>query len=302
MGTSSSSKGSPSNVPMVPPWVADVPSETPSDFTADLPSDEGTVSTPRPVDGLDLAGATDEGGANAPLALPINAKNRLAPTGRFSAARLDLRSFARSSDRQAMHRGMRYYVSRGYGGSSTATHRMGGTIQSSETLFSAVSGVPGNPLQAPGAQLDPAMLAGRSADDIMDAVTDAVRPVDGTQDSESSRAAIRDALSDTLEKYPDADLLNLTDQQKEYAVEVFVVADIYGRFNLDLGTHVIENAPSASAGLSRLKEIRDYIRETAAEAFRNLKSKGQYLSKSRVAAVVRDAIHETFEVFEGYTQ
>ncbi len=135
MGTSSSSKGSPSNVPMVPPWVADVPSETPSDFTADLPSDEGTVSTPRPVDGLDLAGATDEGGANAPLALPINAKNRLAPTGRFSAARLDLRSFARSSDRQAMHRGMRYYVSRGYGGSSTATHRMGGTIQSSETLF-----------------------------------------------------------------------------------------------------------------------------------------------------------------------
>jgi hypothetical protein len=179
---------------------------------------------------------------------------------------------------------------------------MGGTIRNSETLFSAVSGIPGNPLQAPGALLDPAMLAGRSADDIMDAVTDAVRPVDGTQDSESSRAAIRDALSDTLEKYPDADLLNLTDQQKEHAVEVFVAADIYGRFNLDLGTHVIENAPSASAGLSRLKEIRDYIRETVAEAFRNLKSKGQSLSKSRVAAVVRDAIHETFEVFEGYTQ
>jgi hypothetical protein len=65
---------------------------------------------------------------------------------------------------------------------------------------------------------------------------------------------------------------------------------------------VIENAPSALAGLSRLKEIRDYIRETVAEAFRNLKSKGQSLFKSRVAAVVRDAIHETFEVFEGYTQ
>lgn len=302
MGTSSSSKGSPSNVPMVPPWVPDVPSETPSDSTAEAPPDEELASAPRPIDVLDLAGAAGESEANTPVAPPINDKNRLAPTGRFSAARMNLRSFARNSDRQAMRRGMRYYVSRGYDGSSTATHRMGGTIRNSETLFSAVSGIPGNPLQAPGALLDPAMLAGRSADDIMDAVTDAVRPVDGTQDSESSRAAIRDALSDTLEKYPDADLLNLTDQQKEHAVEVFVAADIYGRFNLDLGTHVIENAPSASAGLSRLKEIRDYIRETVAETFRNLKSIGKSLSKSRVAAVVRDAIHETFEVFEGYTQ
>ena len=288
------------------PWCRrgfqNVPSETPSDSTAEAPPDEELASAPRPIDVLDLAGAAGESEANTPVAPPINDKNRLAPTGRFSAARMNLRSFARNSDRQAMRRGMRYYVSRGYDGSSTATHRMGGTIRNSETLFSAVSGIPGNPLQAPGALLDPAMLAGRSADDIMDAVTDAVRPVDGTQDSESSRAAIRDALSDTLEKYPDADLLNLTDQQKEHAVEVFVAADIYGRFNLDLGTHVIENAPSASAGLSRLKEIRDYIRETVAEAFRNLKSKGQSLSKSRVAAVVRDAIHETFEVFEGYTQ
>jgi len=197
---------------------------------------------------------------------------------------------------------MRHYVSRGYGGSGTATRRMGGTIRSSEALLSALSGAAGNPIQAPGALLDPALLAGQSADDIIDAVTDAIRPVDGTQDSESSRAAIRDALSDTLEKYPDADLLNLTDQQKEHVIESFVAGDIYGRFYLDLGTHVIESAPSTSAGLSRLKEIRDYIRETVAEAFRNLKTKGESLSRSRVARVVRDAIKETFDVFEAYTR
>jgi hypothetical protein len=179
---------------------------------------------------------------------------------------------------------------------------MGGTIRSSEVLFSALSGTQGNPLQAPGAPLDPVVLAGRSADDIMDAVTDAIRPVDGTQDSESSRASIRDALADTLDKYPDADLLNLTDEQKEHAIEVLVGNDIYGRFYLDLGMQVIENASSTSAGLSRLKEIRDYIRETVAEAFRTLKSIGQSLSGSGVAAVVRDAIQETFSVFEGYTR
>ena len=66
---------------------------------------------------------------------------------------------------------------------------------------------------------------------------------------DSSRAAIQGALADTLDRFPDADLLNLTNEQKEYAVEVFVASDIYGRLFLDLGTKVIESAPSTSAGL-----------------------------------------------------
>jgi hypothetical protein len=295
MGTSSSSKGSPSNVPMVPPWVPDVPSGPPGD----TPPDDGA---PPPEDNLDLAGLGEGDGTTPPPAIPTDDKARLAPPGRFGGARTNLSSFARNSDRQAMRRGIRHYVSQGYGGSGAATRRMGGTIRSSEALLTAVSGAAANVLQAPGAPLDPALLAGRSADDIMDAVTDAVRPVDGTQDSESSRAAIRDALSDTLEQYPTADLLNMTDAQKEYAIEAFVAGDLYGRFYLDLGTHVIQNAPSPTAGLSRLKEVRDYIRETVAEAFRNLKSKSESLSKSRVATVVRDAIRETFAVFEAYSR
>jgi hypothetical protein len=179
---------------------------------------------------------------------------------------------------------------------------MGGTISSSEALLSAVSGGPGNAFQAAGAPLDPAVLAGRSADEVMDAVTDAVRPVDGTQDSESSRAAIQDALADTLERFPDADLLNLTEEQKEYLAEAFVAGDIFGRLFLDLGKQVIENAPSTAAGLSRLKEIRDYVRETVAEAFQSLRAKGMSFPKSRAATIVRDAIRETFIVFEGYAQ
>ena len=89
-------------------------------------------------------------------------------------------------------------------------------------------------LQASGVELDPAVLAGRSADEVMDAITDAVRPVDGSQDAESSRAAIQDALAETLERFPDADLLNLTEEQKEYVTEVFVAGEIYGRLLLDV--------------------------------------------------------------------
>jgi hypothetical protein len=296
MGTSSSSKGSPSNVPMVPPWVPDLPGgPAPDGPPPDFPP-EAPPTTPPNID----VEAGEDGNVPASPSTPIDERARLAPTGRFGAARTNLSSFARNSDRAAMRRGIGQYVSQGYGGSGTATRRMGGTIGSSETLFSALSGGAGNAFQAPGAPLYPAVLAGQSADEVMDAVTDAVRPVDGTQDAESSRAAIQDALADTLDRFPDADLLNLTDEQKEYAVEVFVASDIYGRLFLDLGTKVIESAPSTSAGLSRLKEIRDYVRETVAASFRTLREKGISLSKGRVSAVVREAIRETFVVFEGY--
>jgi hypothetical protein len=306
MGTSSSSKGSPSNVPMVPPWVPDPPAGPPPPPDApppDAPPPDAPPPavpppppSPNPTDGDIDAG---ESGDSA-VAPAVDDRARLAPPGRFGAARANLTSFARTNDRAAMRRGIGQYVSQGYGGSGTATRRMGGTIRSSEALFSALSGGPGNALQTSGAPLDSAVIGGQSADEVMDALTDAVRPVDGTQDAESSRAAIQDALSDTLERFPDANLLNLTDEQKGYAVEVFVASDIYGRLFLDLGTKVIESAPSTAAGLSRLKEIRDYVRETIVASFRTLREKGISLSKGRVSTVVREAVQETFIVFEGY--
>lgn len=79
------------------------------------------------------------------------------------------------------------------------------------------------------------MLAGRSAKEVIDAVVEAVRPADGTQDAEASRAAINDALSELLTIFPDADLLNLNDEQRQLAIQRFVAIDVYRRFALDLG-------------------------------------------------------------------
>jgi predicted KAP-like P-loop ATPase len=130
MGTSSSSKGSPSNVPMVPPWVPDLPSGPAPDGPPDLPPE----ARPLPPPNIDIEGGED-GNVPASPSTPIGERARLAPPGRFGAARTNLTSFARNSDRTAMRRGIGQYVSQGYGGSGTATRRMGGTIRSSETLI-----------------------------------------------------------------------------------------------------------------------------------------------------------------------
>ena len=287
MGTSQSSSGSPSGVPMVPPWVPDLP-------LPPLPSAEGAPpdATPEPGDAIPPAPAPAEPRQPIPMA----------PARRFLGANRNLGDYARSGDGASMRRGLGQYVKKGYGGSSTATRRMGGTAQTAQALYSALSGGQGNAATATGGPLDPALTDGRSANEVMDAVVEAVRPVDGTQDAEASRTSIKDALSDVLNQFPDADLLNLQPEQRELAVERFVAGDVFRRIDLDIGRTIREKAPNAATGLGRLKEVREYVRETVSASFRRLRETGQCLAAGRITQIAQSAIRETFQVFEGYVE
>lgn len=284
MGTSQSSNGSPSGVPMVPPWVPDLP--LPPSPAEGAPPD----ATPEPGD------ATPTAPSPARPLQPIPT----APARRFLGANRNLGDYARSGDGASMRRGLGQYVKKGYGGSSTATRRMGGTAQTAQALYSALSEKQGNAATAAGGPLDPALTDGRSANEVMDAVVEAVRPVDGTQDAEASRTSIKDALSDVLNQFPDADLLDLQPEQRELAVERFVAGDVFRRIDLDLGRTIREKAPNAATGLGRLKEVREYVRETVSASFRRLRATGQRLAAGKITQIVQSAIRETFQVFEGY--
>ena len=284
MGTSQSSSGSPSNVPMVPPWV---PDPVPSDGSG--AGDNGDGGN----------GADPDGGApqSAP---PPRQPIPLAPSGRFGPARTSLGSFARTGSADDMRRGVGHYVGKGLGGSGTCVRRFGGTARTAGTLYGALSAAASGQPSGAGSPLDPTLLSGRSADEIMDAVVEAVRPVDGTQDTEASRDAISNALAELLNRYPDADLLNLSEDQRLFAIERYVALDVYNRFRLDVGKTLQEKAPSATSALSRLKEVRDYVRQTIAASFRKISSRGQALSAGRVSGMVREALRDAFDVFEGY--
>ena len=201
-----------------------------------------------------------------------------------------------------MRRGLGRYVYKGYGGAATAARRFGGTAKTAGALYDALSSVAVGQAAGAGSRLDPVLLAGRDAQYVVEAVIEAVRPVDGTQDSEAARAAIGDALSELLTRYPDADLLALSAEQREFVIERYVAMDVYRRMDLDLGKTIREKAPTATAALSRLKEVRNYIRETVAAAFRDVRAAGRAMSSGRVAQVVAEALKVTFEVFEGYAK
>jgi hypothetical protein len=297
MGTSQSSKGPPGGVPMVPPWVPDAvpaaapPADSASAPPADTQGDQPDTAPPAPA-----AAPAATNPAAAPAVSPI------APAARFRGARRSLGTFARSGDAADMHRGLGHYVRGGYGGARTATSRFGWTATTAGGLYSALSSAAAGQAAAPGSALDPVLLSGRSARQVIDVVVEAVRPADGTQDAEANRAAIRDSLSELLTKFADADLLNLNPEQREFVIERFVAIDVYRRFALDLGKTIQDKAPSAATGLSRLKQIKDYVKETIAASFRKLREAGQRISAGRVKDIVRAALRDALEVFEGYAE
>ena len=268
---------------MVPPWVPELTTPAGVDHAANPDAENQDTSQ-----GEQPAGP---GESTAPVALP----------GRFRPARMSLGRFASGGDERDLRRAIGHYVHTGLGGTRTAARRLGGTVHTANALYSALSQLATGQSQ-PGASLDRNLLAGKSAREVVAAVVEAVRPVDGTLDAEASRNAVSLALSDLLTKFPEADLLNLTELERSFVIECFVARDVYNRFHLDVGKTLLDKAPSAAAAAARCKEVLDYVRQTVSAAFRNLATAGKQLAAPRIAQVVQSAIRGALIVFEEYVQ
>lgn len=290
MGTSKSSGGSPGGVPMVPPWTPDPAAP------ATAPQNPGSGDGNANPDGAPPAAPPV-----APSAPAAQQSVPIAPAGRFGAARTSLGKFAKSGSAGDMRRGIGHYTKKGLGGAGTAARRMGGTARTAQTLLGSLSNLASGTASADG-RLDPNILQGRSAGEVANAIVEAIRPVDGTQDAEASRDAIQDAFSQLLTSFPDADLVNLSDEQRWLVVESYLATDIYNRVQLDVGKTIQDKAPTFTVALQRLAEVKDYVKQTVAAKLRNLTSKGTGITAKRAGEIIRATIRETFEVFEGYAE
>ena len=270
---------------MVPSWVPDVPPD-------------GLPEVDRP---LDPDGPPADPPNLGAVATPTGGPVPIAPVGRFRPARTSLGKFASSGGTGHMRRGVGHYFRSGLGGAGTAGRRFGGTARTAGRLYGLLGGGGGAGADA-NARLNRDVLAGRSAREVIDAIVEAARPVDGTQDSEASRNSVNDALSELMDRYPDADLLSLSEEERLFVTERFVSKDVYHRFMLDIGSVIQDKAPSLSVALSRLKEAREYIRETVAAAFRSVAQAGQRLTAGRVSQLVQQALVDAFDVFAGYAE
>ena len=110
--------------------------------------------------------------------------------------------------------------------------------------------------------------------------------------------AINDSLH-LLDRYPDANLLALTDDQRALVVETYTAEDVFRRLVLDVGKHIQDTSASASEALAHLAQIREYIREAVFRfLLEDLREAGAQMNAGHVAAIVRSALSKAIEVFE----
>lgn len=286
---------------MVPSWTPDPPAEAPESGETP-PSGPSETTTPEPP-AIDPPAEPSETVDTPPSGPPEMVQPPpVAPAGRFRGTRRSLGDYARTGDGGDLRRSLGRYVRTGYSGARMATRRFGGTAVTAGALGGALARVAAGQPAAPGSPLDPALLASRSVEEVMDAVVEAVRPVDGTQDAEAERAAIRDALSELLTRFHEVDMLNLDADQRGFVIERFTAISVFRRFELDVGKTIVEKAPSAVTALARLKQVRDYVKESVAASFRRLQEAGRTFTAGCISQVVRDALRETFEIFEAYAE
>jgi len=182
------------------------------------------------------------------------------------------------------------------GGSGNAARRMGGSAKAASSLHSALTALAnGEPLpQELGIDLQ--TLAGLSPADFADALVDAIRPLDGTQDAEATRDSVARALAEMLDQ--DADITSLTPQQVDQVTASTLGYDVALRIELDVGKAIIAKAPTKGEGLERLQEMKDYVREVVSAQYAAERASAGTVGRAAIERISRSAIQQAFEVFE----
>lgn len=285
MGTSASSSGPGSGVPLVPPWVSDAEfnnGTSPSVDSDNAPEDD---FLPNNGDGNQ----------------PSQVQPQLAPPARFRSARRNLGEFSRSGNSKSLKKGLGHYTRSGLGGSRQATARMARTAQNSGALYAALNALSGRGTVPPDLIIDLQDLRGRSAQEITDTLAETISPSNGSQDAEANRESISQAFRELIQENSDIDLTALTEEQVISVIESYIVYDICKRIELDVGKAIFDKTDPVTA-INRLKEMQNYVKQCVASSFKKVWPGASRLSQREASRIARKVIQSTFDVFEEYIQ
>lgn len=187
---------------------------------------------------------------------------------RFRSARRNFTKFASSggSDRRALGRAVSQYVSQAAGGSGPAARRMGSSRGAAARIAGFLGDVSARGLQAALATFNLAGLAGRSAADILSALVEYFCPEGGSIDE----GIARDAFMETVIDLADAgvtDMANLTPDQMQTVLELYVAHTIEDRIYNDIGIKGVELPADVSAAEAVRDQLHEFILGGVADAF-----------------------------------
>jgi hypothetical protein len=269
MGTSGYSKGPASGVSFDPSWIDDI----------NLP---GSGSPPVEQQ-------------NPSKQQPLNI---IAPPGRFREAKTNLGNYVKSGDKDSLRRSLGYYSKKGMGGAKNVANRMRLSTAVGSGLFGMLQSVRDGTNQTFCDLFTKLKKEGADAYQFIDAIIDNVCPRGGSLDEDSCQRSVYSALSEFLNKNPDADIGKLSDDSLWSLTTIFLSNEAFNRIQLDIGQSFESKQISLKDRMTRLTDMREYIEAEISVQINNLRNRGENQSLKSLQIILNEAIENTFHVFE----
>ena len=273
MGTSASSNGPGSGISLDPAWLDDI------DYNGADSFGEGQIDE----NSSDISQDT------------LNTLN-IAPRGRFSSARRNMREYVRSGSSDSLRRSLGHYSRTGMGGAKALSHRMRASAKVGSNFYGAFRSLRDDPEFALGKVLSDLKAQGANAHQIISTIVEHVCPNGGSIDEVSLRNSATAALSEYLEEHPTVDFCRLSDDQMWELTGTYVGNEIFERVQMDIGQAFEKTDITVSERIVRMNSMKAFIQAEVAVQLNKIR---ETESKTvNVEKLILRTIQATFEVYE----
>ena len=216
-----------------------------------------------------------------------------APSSHMTGPHRRFNTFAREGGGKHLRRALSDYVRKGTGGSKTAVARMGPSRQAARNLYQFIQTVNSDGLRTALASVSRDDLFGKSASEVLGALTDAICPEGGLIDDAIAREAWDEAVLLALESGTE-DIGNVSKEEWTALFCDFVARSIEMRVFNDIGTDGV-SLPETIAEVNQVERdlhslIGEAVTETIGEAF----GTSERLDENHIKAVVDDIYERAF--------
>lgn len=276
MGTSGSYGGPKGRTPLVPAWLDTNEDVGQSPVVPNSPAvpPQTTPPTPPPL----------------PELPPEN-------SGRFTSVRNNFSRFISSGgrDTRSLGRSISGYVSTSSGGAKQAARRMGTSRRVAARLVGFLTSAIQKGAAATLRALHLDQLAGHPIEEIFSELVDSVCPAGGTVDEGIAREAVVETIAE-LAGSGIADLDNLTFDQLQTILEIYVSRTIFNRLCNDIGAKMIA-LPRDERQAGRIQaQLLDFIRRAVSDAIARETPKSKSLSQDKINNFVNTVYEQAFEI------
>lgn len=215
---------------------------------------------------------------------------------RFQGFRTSLGRFVATGNGDELRKALRAYARTSTGGAANGPRRFGAMAQAGSGLFNAINALRTNPATAP---FNLGALAGRSTRELIDALVEALVPING--DAERIRVALTEALVTCLDGVADFDFATITEDTIVELMVAYTTLCVFEQIVLD-SNDAFTKAESAERARETEEELWELVQVTTDKHMQPLlKNQVGQMSQADMQAAELAAIKEVWTEWEGFT-